>query len=94
MKVDRDTILRAAELAKLKLTEEETHRMLAQLESILEYVRILEELDLDEVTPTAHTLGYKNRTRDDTAGKSFDVKDVEELAPRWSRGHVTVPRIV
>ncbi len=94
MKVDRETILQVAELAKLKLTEEEMHRMKAQLESILEYVKILEELDLREVSPTAHTLGYKNRMRDDEAGESFDVKAVEELAPRWSRGHVTVPRVV
>jgi len=94
MKVDRETIFRVAELAKLKLTEEETHRMQAQLENILEYVKILEELDLREVSPTDHTLGYKNRTRDDEAGESLDVKDVEKLAPRWSRGHVTVPRVV
>jgi len=94
MKVDRDTILRVAALARLKLGEEETLRMLNQLESVLEYVEILEELDLREVEPTAHTLGYTNRMRDDTAEESFDVHTVEELAPRWSRGHVAVPRIV
>ncbi len=94
MKVDKDTIVRVAQLARLKLSEEETLRMQKQLESVLEYVEVLEELDLKEVIPTAHTLGYTNRMRDDEGGESFDVHTVERLAPRWSRGHVVVPRIL
>lgn len=94
MKIDKDTILRVAQLARLNLSEEERPRMQKQLASILEYVEILEELDLKEVVPTAHTLGFTNRMRDDEGGESFDVNTVEKLAPRWSRGHVVVPRIV
>jgi aspartyl-tRNA(Asn)/glutamyl-tRNA(Gln) amidotransferase subunit C len=43
-----------AELANLELTEEERVRMLRDLNSILEYVARLGELDTDKVAPMAH----------------------------------------
>lgn len=94
MKIDRKTILWIAELARLNLTEGEQEEMETQLVRILDYMDVLNELDLSDVKPTAHALGYTNVMREDIEGKSFPVDVVRKLAPRWEKGHVVVPRIV
>ena len=94
MKIDRDTIRRIAELARLKLDEVEEKEMETQLVRILDYMEVLGEIDLDSVRPTSHALGYTNVTRRDEERESFARDVVEKLAPEWDRGHVVVPRIV
>jgi len=94
MKISKETIEWVANLARLELTMEEERLIETQLGKILDYMDILAELDLAEVPPTAHTLGYTNVTREDREGGSFDDCTVEKLAPEWRDGHVVVPRIV
>jgi aspartyl-tRNA(Asn)/glutamyl-tRNA(Gln) amidotransferase subunit C len=53
MKVTDRDVAYVAELANLELTEEERVRMLRDLNSILEYVARLGELDTDKVAPMA-----------------------------------------
>ena len=51
MKVTDQDVVYVAELANLELTEEERAGMLRDLNSILEYVDRLDELDTSEVPP-------------------------------------------
>ena len=53
MKVTEKDVAYVAELANLELTAEESARMLRDLNSILEYVDRLSELDTDEIEPMA-----------------------------------------
>jgi len=53
MKVTEKDVAYVADLANLELTEEESARMLRDLNSILEYVARLSELDTDKVAPMA-----------------------------------------
>ena len=53
MKVTDKDVAYVADLANLELTEEERARMLRDLNSILEYVARLGELDTDKVVPMA-----------------------------------------
>ena len=94
MKIDKKTIEWIAELARLRLDPDEEKKMEIQLGKILDYMDILAELDLDNVTPTSHTLGFTNVTREDVAKEEFDSSVLAGLAPRWQNGHVVVPRIV
>ena len=94
MKIDKKTIQWVADLANLSLGKEEEIEMEKQLLAILDYMDILSELDLDGVEPTSHTLGFKNVTREDRVGESFEINEVKEIAPKWERGHFVVPRVV
>ncbi|MBN2322569.1 MAG: Asp-tRNA(Asn)/Glu-tRNA(Gln) amidotransferase subunit GatC [Spirochaetes bacterium] len=94
MKIDGKTIQWVAELSQLYLSAGEEAEMKRHLVAILDYMAILNELDLEDVEPTSHTLGYSNVMRDDIAKESFDVGIVEDLAPRWEKGHIVVPRVV
>ena len=53
MKVSEQDVAYVAGLANLELTAEERARMLRDLNSILEYVERLSELDTDKVAPMA-----------------------------------------
>ncbi|MBI4133699.1 Asp-tRNA(Asn)/Glu-tRNA(Gln) amidotransferase subunit GatC [Candidatus Uhrbacteria bacterium] len=54
-----------AELARLRLTDEEKELFAEQLSSILEYVAKLQSVDTSKVQPMAHVLDLKTVTRDD-----------------------------
>jgi len=54
MKVSEKDVLYVAELANLDLTPEEQTRMLHDLNSILDYIDRLNELDTDKVAPMAN----------------------------------------
>lgn len=94
MAIDRKTIKWVANLAKLTLTEDEERLMERQLGRILDYMDILSELDLTDVRPTAHTLGFTNVVREDNPEDSFETHVLEKLAPDWKNGYVVVPRVV
>jgi aspartyl-tRNA(Asn)/glutamyl-tRNA(Gln) amidotransferase subunit C len=53
MKVTEKDVAYVADLANLELTEEERSRMLRDLNSILEYIARLSELNTDSVAPMA-----------------------------------------
>jgi aspartyl-tRNA(Asn)/glutamyl-tRNA(Gln) amidotransferase subunit C len=53
MKVTDKDVAYVADLANLELTEEERAHMLRDLNSILEYIERLSELDTDQVAPMA-----------------------------------------
>jgi aspartyl-tRNA(Asn)/glutamyl-tRNA(Gln) amidotransferase subunit C len=53
MKVSEKDVAYVADLANLELTEEERTRMLRDLNSILEYVDRLSELNTDKIEPMA-----------------------------------------
>ena len=94
MKINKKTIDWVSELARIDLGEEEESEMAMQLERILDYMDVLNELDLSQIEPTAHALGYTNVMRADEVGESFDVEVIKKLAPEWGDDHVIVPRIV
>ena len=54
MKVTEKDVAYVADLANLELTEDERARMLRDLNSILDYVDRLNELDTTDVPPMAH----------------------------------------
>lgn len=56
MKVDDKDVQYVAELAHLDLTDEERRRMMRDLNSILDYVDLLNQLDTSGVPPMAHVV--------------------------------------
>jgi aspartyl-tRNA(Asn)/glutamyl-tRNA(Gln) amidotransferase subunit C len=81
-------------LARLELTEEEKILYTEQLNAILEHMIRLQELDLKEVSPTAHVLPIHNVLRPDDVYPSMDRDEVLHNAPSRQDGHFMVPKIV
>ena len=64
MKVTDKDVAYVADLANLELTEEERARMLRDLNSILEYVERLGELETDKVPPMAQVSDRYGKDKD------------------------------
>ena len=81
-------------LARLELKDEEKELFSKQVGSIIEYVDKLNELDIDEVEPTAHVLPIKNVFREDELRDSLSREKALQNAPRKSDGFYKVPKII
>ena len=94
----------AAKLAKLDLSEEEKESMTSQLREVLNYMAKLNELNTDDVEPTAHVLPIKNVWRADEREPSLEQDKtflsrrgprwVMRIAPKSHEGQIRVPRVV
>jgi aspartyl-tRNA(Asn)/glutamyl-tRNA(Gln) amidotransferase subunit C len=86
-----------AELAHLELTEEEVKKFLPQLDSILEYVQKLNELDTSAIEPMAQVTypGSENASlRADVPRKTFSQEEALANAPEQGAGSFKVPSVI
>jgi len=83
-----------AHLARLYLTDEEREQFQRQLDDIVQYVRQLQELDVEGIEPTAHAIPVENEMRDDEVAPSLEREQALANAPEHHAGHFVVPKII
>ena len=81
-------------LARLELSEAEEERMTGQMNSILEYMGKLNELDTKDVPPTTHAIELQNVFRPDLVQPSLDRKDSLANAPGTDGVNFVVPKVI
>ena len=81
MALTLDEVRHVARLARLRLTEAEVEAMRQELSSILEYVDVLQEVDVTGVTPTAQVTDVVNVVRPDEVRPSLPVEEALAGAP-------------
>lgn len=97
MKISEDQVRYVADLANLKLTDEEVARMSAELGAILEYMDKLNELDTRDVEPMAQVLYEAEETatlRDDVEGPTLGAETALANAPLAGAGYFKVPKVI
>ncbi|HBY44927.1 MAG TPA: Asp-tRNA(Asn)/Glu-tRNA(Gln) amidotransferase subunit GatC [Thermomicrobiales bacterium] len=94
MKLDRDTVEHIAALARIGLSEDEIERMREQLSSILEHIASLEDVDTDDIPPTAQVIQMQNVMRDDIVQPSLPRDVVLANAPRSEDGYLKVNAVL
>ncbi len=93
MAISREDVLHVSKLARLELTEAEVDKFTVQLGDILDYISKLDELDTENVSPTAHVLEITNVFREDKVNAPR-IDSVEEMAPEFAKGHFLVPKVI
>jgi aspartyl-tRNA(Asn)/glutamyl-tRNA(Gln) amidotransferase subunit C len=81
MKVTEKDVSYVADLANLELTDQERQRMLKDLNSILDYIDRLNELDTSDIPPMAQISAKFGQS---------EVNPREPVAPAW-REDILVP---
>ncbi|HHW01599.1 MAG TPA: Asp-tRNA(Asn)/Glu-tRNA(Gln) amidotransferase subunit GatC [Thermoanaerobacterales bacterium] len=94
MRIAKETVEHVANLARLYLSEEEKAEMTEKLNSILDYMDKLNELDTSDVEPTAHVIPIKNVFREDVVQESLPLEKALENAPDRDGNFFRVPRII
>ena len=80
-KINLDQVKHVAKLARLALDDSKLEKFATQLESILEYVAKISQVDVSGVEPMAHALPVHNVFREDVVEPSLPVEAVLQNAP-------------
>lgn len=94
MKLDRETVEHIALLARLGLSDEEKDRLAEQLSSVLDHINVLQEVDTEDIPPTAQVIELQNILRDDEVEDSLPVEDVLRNAPRSEENFIKVNAVL
>ena len=63
--VSKDEVKHIAQLARLGISPEEEEKFSHDLSEILDYMKKLQKINLNDVTPTSHSLSSENVFRED-----------------------------
>lgn len=94
MKITEVEVMHVADLARLTLSQEELARFIKELDSILDYMDILSEIDTEDIEPTVHTLSVTNALREDQVLVSQSRDDALTNAPKHMDGTIVVPKVI
>ena len=94
MKLSLDQLRHVARLSRLALEDDELQVFDEQLNSILEYMEQLNQLDTTDIPPTAQVLDLRNVLRQDAVKQEQTVEDMLENAPERRGDFFGVPRII
>jgi aspartyl-tRNA(Asn)/glutamyl-tRNA(Gln) amidotransferase subunit C len=93
-KITLDDVRHVAKLARLDLSEPQLARFTTQLESILEYVAKIGQVDVSGVEPMAHAIPLVNILRDDQVQPSLPLDKVLANAPQTDGPFFKVPKVI
>ena len=94
MKITQEDIRHVATLARLDLDDAAIEAFYGQLGDILNYMETLNQVNTQEVPPTAHAIDLTNALRDDTPKPHLDRSDALNNAPSQDDGCFIVPKVI
>jgi aspartyl-tRNA(Asn)/glutamyl-tRNA(Gln) amidotransferase subunit C len=94
MSLSNADVAKVAILARLRLAPDEIAMFTEQLNSIVDYVAQLKELDTTGVEPLAHGIELRNVFREDVRGPALDREQALANAPRRDRVGFLVPAVL
>ena len=92
--ISSDDVRKVAQLARLDLPEDKIATYTGQLESILEYVGQLQQVDTEGVSETTRAVEVTNVTRADGVQPTAVREDILNQAPQREGDFFRVPKIL
>ncbi|MDL5036970.1 Asp-tRNA(Asn)/Glu-tRNA(Gln) amidotransferase subunit GatC [Comamonas sp. Y6] len=98
MALNDQDIARIANLARLELSQDESKRMLAQLNNFFGIVEKMQAVDTSGVSPLSHPVAAIQdialRLRDDLVSESDNRDANMHNAPAAEKGYFLVPKVI
>ncbi len=92
--ISREETQHIAGLARVGATEKEIDKFSHDLSTILDWMKQLEEVNLDNVEPTAHISGVKNILREDKIREFLNKDGIIKLFPEEKDGYDKVKSVL
>ncbi|MGZ4164868.1 MAG: Asp-tRNA(Asn)/Glu-tRNA(Gln) amidotransferase subunit GatC [Tumebacillaceae bacterium] len=83
-----------ANLSRLALNDDQKVKMADTLGKILDFAAQLQELDVEHVAPTTHSMPLKNVMREDVARAWLTQEEALSHAPAQENGQFRVPAVM
>jgi len=92
-RITEDQVKKVAELARLKLNNNEVKHHAKQIEKILDYINQLEKIDTNGIPSTTRAVEVVNVLRIDENNKFENRDELLNLAPARENDFFKVPKI-
>lgn len=93
--ITQDDILKLARLARLDLTKDEISEFATELSKIIDYVTMLNDVDVAGLKPTNQVTGLTNVTRaDEVVDYGYQPHDLLANVPTVENDHIKVNRMI
>ncbi len=89
-----ERVRQVAHLARLRLSPDDLAELPEQLHAILDHFAVLENLDLDDITPMSHPLDVTGGLADDDLLPSLDAEVALGNVPARAGDFIAVPRVI
>jgi len=94
MALDTDTVRRIARLARIHVDDADLALLADELNNILGWIELLDEVDTDGVEPMTSAVEMVQRLRADAMNDGDLQDDVLANAPEAANGFFAVPKVV
>ena len=94
MSLTKEEVLKIAKLSKLSFEEAEIEKFQVELNDILKYIDMLNEVDTSEVQPLVHINDVVNNFREKEEKDSLKIDKVLLNAPESAENAIVVPKVV
>ena len=92
--MDKKTIIKIANLAKLEIKDDKLNDIASSLEKILNLVDEMNDVDTDDVTPMSHPLNLKQELRKDEVKETNQRNLFQKDNENTDNGYYKVPKII
>ena len=92
--MDKETIIKIANLAKLEIKDDKLNDIASSLEKILNLVDEMNDVDTDDVTPMSHPLNLKQDLRKDEVKEANQRDLFQKGNENTDNGYYKVPKII
>ena len=94
MAIDAATVRRVAKLARIAVPEARLQPLAGELNSIMSWIEMLNEVDVEGVAPMTSAVAATLPLREDVVVDGGDAAKVLANAPRSADGFFIVPKVV
>jgi aspartyl-tRNA(Asn)/glutamyl-tRNA(Gln) amidotransferase subunit C len=94
MSLDKATVRRISELARIEVSEADLEPLARELSAILGWIEQLGEVDTDHVAPMRSVMPITHPWRDDQVTEGHRQAAITANAPKAHDGYFVVPKVV
>ena len=94
MKIDKDSLIKIAHLARLNIRSGEETTLLNSMDSVLSWMEQLNEVDTEGVEPLTHMMDEENIWRNDESSNTLTREEALSNAPAKNSAYIMVPKVI
>lgn len=92
--INREEVLRMAELAKLKISEDELDKYVEGINNMMKSIERIKEVDTEGIEPTYNVNNFINPLREDVVKESLPAKEVLKNTIEEQYGYFKILKVM
>ena len=94
MKITNELVEYVATLSRIRLDGQQSEKMKEELNAVLDYMDVLNQIDTTQIEPLSHVFPVQNVMREDTVQPSYPREELLKNAPDHTEETFVVPKTV